>query len=248
MVALTKMADLMWINILTLVLCFPIITIGAALTAKDYMCYKLLKNEDTGTTKGFFRSFRQNFKQATIIWLIMLVVIVLGIFDVFFALGLEGEGTQIVRAVMFAFLFFIYIGCIMIFPVLARFDNTIKGTIKSGLHMTVAILPKAILMGILYLIPVAILLFIGIESPLIPIVIMFGISGPGYLSAMLYRKAFEQVENRFYEEHPDQAPEIDPVEEAMEAAMKRDGNNVILPKVFHGLLGNMPIDFVFFYH
>lgn len=222
MVALTKMADLMWINILTLVLCFPIITIGAALTAKDYMCYKLLKNEDTGTTKGFFRSFRQNFKQATIIWLIMLVVIVLGIFDVFFALGLEGEGTQIVRAVMFAFLFFIYIGCIMIFPVLARFDNTIKGTIKSGLHMTVAILPKAILMGILYLIPVAILLFIGIESPLIPIVIMFGISGPGYLSAMLYRKAFEQVENRFYEEHPDQAPEIDPVEEAMQAAMKRD--------------------------
>ena len=222
MVALTKMADLMWINILTLVLCFPIITIGAALTAKDYMCYKLLKNEDTGTTKGFFRSFRQNFKQATIIWLIMLVVIVLGIFDVFFALGLEGEGTQIVRAVMFAFLFFIYIGCIMIFPVLARFDNTIKGTIKSGLHMTVAILPKAILMGILYLIPVAILLFIGIESPLFPIVIMFGISGPGYLSAMLYRKAFEQVENRFYEEHPDQAPEIDPVEEAMQAAMKRD--------------------------
>ena len=222
MAALTKMADLMWINILTLVLCFPIITMGAALTAKDYMSYKLLKNEDTGTTKGYFRSFKQNFKQATVIWLIMLVVIVLGIFDVFFALGLEGDGTQIVRAVMFAFLFFIYIGCIMIFPVLARFDNTVKGTIKSGLHMTVAILPRAILMGILYLIPVAILLFIGIESPLIPIVIMFGISGPGYLSAMLYRKAFEQVENRFYEEHPDQAPEIDPVEEAMQAAMKRD--------------------------
>ncbi len=225
MVALTKMADLMWINILTLALCLPVITMGAALTAKDYMCYKLLKNEETGTTKGFFRSFRQNFKQATIIWLIMLVVIVLGIFDVFFALGLEGEGTQIVRAVMFAFLFFIYIGCIMIFPVLARFDNTIKGTIKSGLHMTVAILPRAILMGILYMIPVAIFLFIGIESPLIPIVIMFGISGPGYLSAMLYRKAFEQVENRFYEEHPDQAPETDPVEEAMQEALRRESGD-----------------------
>jgi uncharacterized membrane protein YesL len=222
MVILTKVADLMWLNILTLIMCIPVITAGAALTAKDYMCYMLPKNDETGTTKGFFRSFRQNFKQATLIWLIMLVVIVLGIFDVFFALGLEGEGTQIVRAVMFAFLFFIYIGCIMIFPVLARFDNTIKGTIKSGLHMTVAILPRAILMGVLYLIPVAILLFIGIESPLIPIVIMFGISGPGYLSAMLYRKAFEQVENRFYEEHPDQAPETDPVEEAMQAAMKRD--------------------------
>ena len=56
MAALTKMADLMWLNILTLALCFPIITAGAALTAKDYMCYKLLKNEETGITKGFFRS------------------------------------------------------------------------------------------------------------------------------------------------------------------------------------------------
>jgi uncharacterized membrane protein YesL len=222
MVALTKMADLMWINILTLALCIPVVTIGAALTAKDYMCYKLLKNEETGTTKGYFRSFRQNFRQATIIWFIMLVVIMLGFIDVFFVLGLEGDGTRIVRAVMFAFLFFIYIGCIMIFPVLARFDNTVKGTIKSGLHMTVAILPRAILMGVLYLIPILIFMFIGIQSPLIPIVIMFGISGPGYLSAMLYRKAFEQVENKFYEEHPELAPETDPVEEAMQAAMKKD--------------------------
>ena len=208
MAALTKMADLMWLNILTLALCFPIITAGAALTAKDYMCYKILKNEETGITKGFFRSFKQNFRQATVIWLIMLVVIVIG--------------TQIVRAVMFAFFFFVYIGCIMIFPVLARFDNTIKGTIKSGLHMTVAILPRAILMGILYLVPILIMMFFGIQSPLIPIVIMFGISAPGYVSAMLYRKAFEQVEAKFYEEHPEMAPETDPVEEAMQAAMKRE--------------------------
>ena len=222
MAALTKMADLMWLNILTLALCFPIITVGAALTAKDYMCYKLLKNEEPGITKGFFRSFKQNFRQATVIWLIMLVVIVIGIIDVFFVIGLQGEGTQIVRAVMFAFFFFVYIGCIMIFPVLARFDNTIKGTIKSGLHMTVAILPRAILMGILYLVPILIMMFFGIQSPLIPIVIMFGISAPGYVSAMLYRKAFEQVEAKFYEEHPEMAPETDPVEEAMQAAMKRE--------------------------
>ena len=222
MAALTKMADLMWLNILTLALCFPIITMGAALTAKDYMCYKLLKNEETGITKGFFKSFKQNFKQATAIWLIMLVIIVVGIVDVLFVIGLQGEGTQIVRSAMFAFFFFIYVGGIMIFPVLARFDNTVKGTIKTGLHMTVAILPRAILMGILYLIPIAVFLFIGIQSPLIPIVIMFGISGPGYLSAMLYRKAFEQVEAKYYEEHPEMAPETDPVEEAMQAAMKKD--------------------------
>jgi len=219
MVILTKVADLMWLNILTVVMCIPVITAGAALTAKDYMCYKLLKNEEAGITKGFFHSFKQNFRQATIIWLMMLVVAVFITIDVLFAIGLTGTGSNIIRAVIYAIAFFVYIACIMIFPVLARFDNTVKGTIRSGLHMTVALLPKAVLMGILYIIPP----YVGLHwFASIPIVFMFGISAPGYVSAMLYRKSFEQVEAKFYEEHPELAPEIDPVEEAMQEAMKRD--------------------------
>ena len=151
----------------------------------------------------------------------MLVVIVFIGIDVLFAFGLTGTGSNVIRAIIYAVAFFVYVACIMIFPVLARFDNTVKGTIRSGLHMTVAIRPKALLMGILYVIPP----FVGLHwFASIPVVIMFGISAPGYISAMLYRKAFEQVENKFYEEHPELAPETDPVEEAMQEAMKRDTN------------------------
>ena len=222
MVILTKVADLMWLNLLTLMMCIPVVTAGAALTAKDYMCYKILKNEEPGITKGFFHSFKQNFKQATLIWLMMLVVLGFIVVDVLFAIGLSGSGINIVRAVIYAVAFFVYIACIMIFPVLARFDNTVFGTIKSGLHMTVAILPRAILMGVLYVAP----LYIGLKwFAVIPLVIMFGISGPGYLSAMLYRKAFEQVEAKFYAEHPELAPETDPVEEAMQEALRRENGD-----------------------
>ena len=222
MVILTKVADLMWVNLLTLMMCIPVVTAGAALTAKDYMCYKLLKNEEAGITKGFFHSFKQNFKQATLIWLMMLVVLGFIVVDVLFAIGLSGTGINIVRAIIYAVAFFVYIACIMIFPVLARFDNTVFGTVKSGLHMTVAILPRAILMGVLYVIPI----YVGLKwFAVIPIVIMFGISGPGYISAMLYRKAFEQVEAKFYEEHPELAPETDPVEEAMQEALRRESGD-----------------------
>ena len=209
----------MILNLITLVMCVPIITAGAALTAKDYMCYKLVKNEEGGILKGFFHSFKQNFKQATIIWLVMMVVMGIAGFDMLFAYGLEGEGTGIVRAIMMAAGFFVFIACIMIFPVLARFDNTIKGTVKSGIHMTVAILPRAVLMGILYIIPPVVGLFWFAS---VPVVFHFGIAGPGYLSAMLYRSAFEKIENRYYEEHPEEAPEIDPVEEAMQRAINVD--------------------------
>lgn len=219
MAVLNKISDVMILNLITLVMCVPIITAGAALTAKDYMCYKLVKNEEGGILKGFFHSFKQNFKQATIIWLVMMFVMGIAGFDMLFAYGLEGEGTGIVRAIMMAAGFFVFIACIMIFPVLARFDNTIKGTIKSGLHMTVAILPRAVLMGILYIIPPVVGLFWFAS---VPVVFLFGIAGPGYLSAMLYRSAFEKIENRYYEEHPEEAPEIDPVEEAMQRAINVD--------------------------
>lgn len=219
MAVLNKISDVMILNLITLVMCVPIITAGAALTAKDYMCYKLVKNEEGGILKGFFHSFKQNFKQATIIWLVMMVVMGIAGFDMLFAYGLEGEGTGIVRAIMMAAGFFVFIACIMIFPVLARFDNTIKGTIKSGIHMTVAILPRAVLMGILYIIPPVVGLFWFAS---VPVVFLFGIAGPGYLSAMLYRSAFEKIENRYYEEHPEEAPETDPVEEAMQRAINVD--------------------------
>ncbi len=219
MAVLNKISDVMILNLITLVMCVPIITAGAALTAKDYMCYKLVKNEEGGILKGFFHSFKQNFKQATIIWLVMMVVMGIAGFDMLFAYGLEGEGTGIVRAIMMAAGFFVFIACIMIFPVLARFDNTIKGTVKSGIHMTVAILPRAVLMGILYIIPPVVGLFWFAS---VPVVFLFGIAGPGYLSAMLYRSAFEKIENRYYEEHPEEAPETDPVEEAMQRAINVD--------------------------
>ena len=114
MVILSKVADLMWLNLLTIMMCIPVITAGAALTAKDYMCYKILKNEEAGITKGFFHSFKQNFKQATAIWLMMLVVLVFVAVDVLFAIGLEGSGINVVRAIIYAIAFFVYIACIMI--------------------------------------------------------------------------------------------------------------------------------------
>ena len=61
------------LNILWLICCLPIFTIGASTTALYYTSFKIAKDEGSFITTMFFRSFRQNFRQATVIWLIMLV-------------------------------------------------------------------------------------------------------------------------------------------------------------------------------
>ena len=67
---LNKVADLILLNILTMICCLPIITIGASMTALHYVVLKMVRDEESYIVRSYFKSFRQNFKQATIIWLI----------------------------------------------------------------------------------------------------------------------------------------------------------------------------------
>ncbi len=77
---ITKITYSAYLNLLWLVCCLPIVTAGASTTALFYVTLKVAKNEEGSLTKSFFHSFRENFRQATVIWLILLAVgIVLGV-------------------------------------------------------------------------------------------------------------------------------------------------------------------------
>ena len=73
--ALSRVADLMILNFLTLVCSIPVITAGAALTALHYSCLKMVRDEDSYLIKAYFKSFRENFRQATIIWVLLLLAV-----------------------------------------------------------------------------------------------------------------------------------------------------------------------------
>ena len=67
-----RVADLMILNILCIICCIPIITIGASVTAMYYVTLKMTRNEESYIVRSFFKSFKENFKQATVIWLVAL--------------------------------------------------------------------------------------------------------------------------------------------------------------------------------
>ena len=71
---LSRAADLIWVNLLVLICSIPVFTAGAALSAMENIIYKILHNEDVRVTREFFQAFAKNFKQATGIWLIILVI------------------------------------------------------------------------------------------------------------------------------------------------------------------------------
>ena len=65
---LEKFGDLFIINILFVISCIPIITIGAAFTAMYSYCTKLVKDQEAPVWKGYWSAFAKNFADATLMY------------------------------------------------------------------------------------------------------------------------------------------------------------------------------------
>lgn len=196
MQGLSKIADLLILNLLTLLCCLPIITVGPALTALNYMTLKMVRNEDTYIVKGFFKSFKENFIQSTLVWLLFLVMGLLLAGDYIILSGSETKYSGVMLVLIMVAAIFEICTFLYAFPVLAKFQNTIKRTLKNAFLISIMQFPKTIVMIIIYLIPLVIF-FISFQ--LIPFVIFFGLSVPAWVSAKLYNKFFMKLEDQYWE-------------------------------------------------
>ena len=206
---LNKMADLMWLNILTMICCIPIITAGAALTSMHYVALKIVRDEESYITRNFFKSFKTNFRQATLIWLlILLVAAVLG-GDYYIITKSGMDFSKVLIVLIMAAGVLVICTSLYVFPVLAKFDNTIMGTIRNAFIMSILQLPKTVVMFVMAFFPLIIYL---VSLRLIPIIFLFGFSLPAYGSALLYNKFFKKLEDQLLSEQ-EPAPEVSPEED-----------------------------------
>lgn len=200
MVFLTKVGNLMILNILTLICCIPIITIGDAFTALYYVTIKMARGDDPYIVKSYFKSFKENFKQSTVIWIIMLAAIIILTMDfriVF--LGMQGTFSQVMKGILIVVSIFAAATALYVFPVLSRFENTVKNTIKNAFLISILNLPKTVLILLIHALPIACVL---ITLNAIPVVLLLGIPTVAYLSSIFFVKAFKRFEPE-EEELPD---------------------------------------------
>ena len=164
---ITKITYSVYLNILWLICCLPIVTIGASTTALFYVTLKIAKNEEGNITKPFFHSFKENFKQSTIIWLILLVIGIVLALDgyVFYHMRFENVFWTIGTAVFLVALVVYAIVLMYIFPLLARFDNTIKAMFKNSIMLGMRFLLCTVIMAVIYFAMVFVI--INIFTPII---------------------------------------------------------------------------------
>ena len=163
---------------------------GASTTAVYYVTLKLVRDEEGYTIKSFFDSFKTNFKQATLIWIILLLVgIFLGV-DLTVYLGASSVGAAglVLMAAFFAVsVLFVFVN-IYAFALLARFDNTVIGTLKNALILAIRHLPYSILMtsSNVILTAVGFLLF--------PPILLMGMGLTAFVNSWFLVKVFDRYE------------------------------------------------------
>lgn len=143
---MTKVADLMILNILFLVTCLPVFTIGAALTGLYAVTLKMVRDQEGSIAKSYFHAFHQNFRQATLLWLAVLALMVILLLDIRvlnavatdWAIGLK-LAVEVVGVLALAVAQYL-------FPLVAKFEATLGGHVKNACLLALAYLPKTALM------------------------------------------------------------------------------------------------------
>lgn len=147
-----KIVYSVYLNILWFICCIPIVTAGASTTALFYVTLKISRNEEGNITKAFFRSFRDNLRQSTLIWLILLALGMILATDgyILYHMRFENVFWTLCTAVFCVAAAAYAIVLMYIFPLLARFDNTIGAMFKNALFIGVRFLFCTVLMAVIY--------------------------------------------------------------------------------------------------
>lgn len=189
-----RIADLIILNLLCIVCCIPIVTIGPAITAMFYVTMKMVRNEESYIVKGFFHSFKENLRQGIIINIIVLAAFTMLSLDISLVRGMEGTVYKVLLYIFLVLLFMSMLIYLYIYPVLAKFYNTIKHTFINAFLMSIRHLPYSILMIVISLLPFAILFIpsFRVQSFLIMLFILMGAAVIAYINSFFFVKIFDK--------------------------------------------------------
>lgn len=147
--ALNLCGDIILANILFVICCIPIVTIGPSMTALYHCMLRSVKGNNNGTFKTFFRAFRENFKQSFGAWIGFLLIFMIFFMNINFLKQTESVITKPLLIGSYSILLLLAILVLYIFPVIAAFEGTLKNHLRNAMLFAFTNLPSTL--GILVL-------------------------------------------------------------------------------------------------
>lgn len=183
-----KALNLLWLSILWLVCSLPVVTAGASTAALYSVTMKYVRDEEGYLTAAFFTAFRQNLRQGTAIWLVLLLAgSFLGLdFAVYYRSAETGIGHMLLMTLCFSLALVFVLVHFYVYAVLARFENSVFHIIKNSCIMAVCHWPSSLAMLTLFLAVLAVGLLV------FPPLLFFAPASLSYLNAKFLLRIFDR--------------------------------------------------------
>lgn len=185
--------DLIELNLLALLTSIPLISAGASLTALTACSWRMVRGEDTYLTKQYVASLKRDWKQSTILWLIIAFVGVVMAGDWLLLSSLSGSIRALLLAVMaIVGLLAASVG-LYSFVLISRYTNSLHGHITNAAALAVGFFPRTVAMLLIIAAWVTLFIWAGLYAA--PIFLLFGLSLPAYVCAWIYTPILKRLDS-----------------------------------------------------
>jgi len=184
-----RISDLMILNFLWIICSIPIITIGASTTALYDTTLKLIDETEGYLFKNFLKSYKQNFKKATIIWIgVLFIFFIIGV-NLAFWIQFKSITGYITVSIMLFMLFLFLFTEIYLFPILSKFNKSIKDTVKYAFILSMKYLPYSLIIMVIS----SIFIVLTVIFPFTILFMIFvGVAFYAYISSYLFGIIFKK--------------------------------------------------------
>lgn len=149
---INRIVDSILLCFLFLICCLPIFTIGASITSLYYTMLKVIQNDRGYITSEFFSCFKKNFKQSTMVWLMLLGIFAFLGFDFIIMKSalLLGDLSGYLYYVFLLLMAIIATWSLYFFPYIARFEDCTKDLLRNTAMIAILNLPWTVLLVFLF--------------------------------------------------------------------------------------------------
>lgn len=194
---LTRVGDLIILNALFLLCCIPLVTIGASSAALQKVTQNIVFDEDRSIAKDFFRAFRGNFRQATALWLMMVIFGAAMACNYLLISGfVAGTLATVFKSVLVVAIALVAVLAAYMFPLMVRYSNTLREHATNALILAVVKLPRTVGLVLLATMPWLILV-ISLETFVTTMVfwLTIGFGFTSFMSSTLLKRVFRELES-----------------------------------------------------
>ncbi len=186
--------DLVILNLLFILTSLPVFTIGASITALTSVEFRMIEKRTDFVARDYFRAFKENFKNSTVIWLVYAAFLAVCVLNFNLVYNTDPANRNIIMIILGIALFFVTMTAMYSLAMQARFVNNLADTVVKAFMIGLSGWPYTIVMLLLMIVSAGVSVqTVGSIIIAVPVWLLIGFSGIGYLCNIMYLRIFRKV-------------------------------------------------------